>query len=274
MNGASTYVQEKTGVRYATAAIVAVVLLLTSCGIPAIPFLEPPISPGTTGTSSENIILTFRHSPLNDENTPDFGGYELYYKLYPVGDARIDSDTDFIEDDPVQPGTSRLTQRGFVRAVVASERNPSNGYTRTRTLTDPRPAIPTEPSATSYTYRIDLRDNPDRVGNNEENGPDIVVEWNENGGYARGLRRRNVSETGVADPQATFDSFWRQSAYQSSDWDISRMGLTSAFQNGNAPERLEIVWYALSYGTNSQTFAPYYSEPLRLERAIIVFDLR
>jgi hypothetical protein len=245
-------------------AIVAAGVLITACGLPTIPFLAPPQNPGSSGLNEENTPLTFEHNPENDID--DFRGYDLYYKLYLDSQTdEIAADASFIDSTPTQPGPSRLTQRGFVRAVAATERNAADRTTVETLLTgDGIPHLPTAPTATPIEYLIDLTgtlgDDPDA---------DVVVSWEAEGGRARGFRRRSTAGDFGADPQSSLAGFWNRSTYLSTDWDLRQMNLAQTVAT-ETPDRLVIIWYVLAYGIQGTDFSGYYSEPLRLDRALIV----
>jgi len=242
-------------------------LLLVSCGLPTIPFLAPPQNAGfsdTGGLNEENRALTFEHNPANDID--DFRGYDLYYKFYLDSQSdEITADTSFIDTTPTQPGPSRLTQRGFVRAIAVTERDTATrGIVESVLTGDGIPHLPTSPTATPLEYLIDLTstlgDDPDA---------DVVVSWEAGGGRARGFRRRSISGDFGADPQSSLAGFWNRSTYRSFDWDLRQMNLGQTLEE-DPPDRLVIIWYVLAYGIEGTDFSGYYSEPLRLDRAVIV----
>lgn len=243
--------------------LLALVLGAASCGLPTIPFLDPPRDPGfPDGGSPENRILTFSHNPNNDDD--DFQGYELYYKLYTDDQSQlIDTDTDFIEATPRQPGPSRLITRGFVRAAAVRELTSVSPDTFSTLTSDRPPHIPTDPTGATIEYRLDVRDRP-----NADPDADIFLSWTQGGEQRRGFRRRSDDNAFTADP-TELKSFWNRSEYASDDWDISRMGLSDEIES-ETPARFNVVWYVLSYGIDGTSFNSYYSEPLRLSPAVLV----
>lgn len=247
----------------------AAVLAAASCGLPTIPFLAGPVNPDAEGVNVENRILTFDH---NTENAgDDFQGYELYYKLYDVGNITdIDADSNYISSGDGEPGPGRLEQRGFVRAVAVTERGFDDPYPVNDILQgDDLPHLPTDPTTSSVEYRIDLSDPL-----NADPDSDVIVTWSAAGGRARGFRRRSRRTDFGSDPTVTLDSFWDASGYDAADYDIVEMGLEDAVAGDDSgdgtPDRFEIVFYALAYGIDGTTFTGYYSVPLRLEEAEIV----
>ncbi len=243
--------------------LVALVLGSSSCGLPTIPFLDPPKDPGFDGGSPENRVLTFSHNPNNDGD--DFQGYELYYKLYTDDQSQlIDADTNFIEATPQQPGPSRLITRGFVRAAAVRELQSLDPETFSPLTSDRPPHIPTDPTGAPIEYEIDLEDRT-----NADPDEDVFLFWTQGGEQRRGFRRRSDDNAFTADP-TELKSFWNRSEYSPDDWDIARMGLSDEIEAEPQPDKFSIVWYVLSYGIDATTFGSYYSEPLRLSPAVIV----
>lgn len=253
-----------------TFALLTVLALGASCGLPAIPFLEAPQNPDfVPGNSPENRVLTFEHNPANDGD--DFEGYDLYYKLYTQDQTElIESDANFIETTPRQPGPSRLVTRGFVRAVAVREQEFSDPQTFTTLTSDRPPHIPTEPTGSSIEYQLDLQSPLDAAPTE-----DVFVSWSQGGERRRGFRRRSAGDDEFPADPTELKSFWNREAYTSNattndgNWDLERMNLSGQFESG-VPDRLSIVWYVLSYGIDGTSFAGYYSEPLRLDSAELV----
>jgi len=246
--------------------------LTMGCGLPTIPFLDPPVNPQAEGTNDENFVLTFQHSSNNDGD--DFQGYDLYYKLYTEDQTQlIDSDSNFIETTPRQPGPSRLINRGFVRAAAVREKAPSQDSYQVLT-SDRSPHIPTEPTDSPIEYRIDVRSFPEET--NPDADTDIIVSWNQGGERRRGFRRRSTDDAFSSDPTA-LQAFWNRAAYayttetaeDTVPYDLRQMGLQSEFES-EVPERIRIVWYVLSYGIDPTSLQGYYSEPLRLTPAELI----
>ena len=245
----------------------AIAAFLVACGLPTIPYLAPPQNADSSGLNEETRVVTFEHNPDNDGD--DFQGYELYYKLYTVDQrSQIDADANYIATTPVEPGPGRLQQRGFVRAVAVSERLSSTPYSITEIIGDDQlPQLPTTPTASLVTYSLDLSGpfaaDPDA---------DLIVTWDQGGGRARGFRRRSVQSDFAADPRNSLDSFWAQTAYDPTDWDIQQMGLDDEIDQNGVPDRFVTIWYAIAYGVDGTSFSGYYSEPLRLDDAVIVLQ--
>ena len=239
------------------------------CGLPSIPFLAAPVNPGLATPTNLSPVLTFEHNPSNDID--DFRGYELYYKIYAdESDPAIQTDEQAIAATPVSPGPARLEQRGFVRAVVVTERSdagPVYAISGDR-FGDDIPHLETSPTSTAISYEINLRDIPDDGISLDRQ--DIVVSWSQGGGTARGLRRRSERDGFTGGRTSELDSFWNRSAYDADDWDVERMNLQPAIDaSAGLTGRIVIVWYALAYGIDATDFSGYYSEALRLREAIL-----
>ena len=246
----------------------AIAAFLVACGLPTIPYLAPPQNADTTGGANEETWnLTFEHNPQNDGD--DFQGYELYYKLYTVDQrSSIDADANYIAATPVEPGPGRLQQRGFVRAVAVSERLSSTPYSITEIIGDDQlPQLPTTPTASVVTYQIRVS-----AAYDGSTDADVIVTWDQGGGRARGFRRRSVRSDFPADPRKSLDSFWAQTAYDPTDWDVQQMGLDDEIDQNGVPDRFVTIWYAIAYGVDGTSFSGYYSEPLRLDDAVIVLQ--
>jgi hypothetical protein len=133
---------------------------------------------------------------------------------------------------------------------------------------DQPPHIPTDPTGSSIEYQIDLQ-SPFGADPDE----DVLVSWSQGGEQQRGFRRRNVDTREFPADLTRLKSFWNRNAYayDSSDTDnrdIEQMNLADELES-EVPDRLSIVWYVLSYGIDGTSFAGYYSEPLRLEPAVL-----
>lgn len=261
-------------------ALGAVVLLAAGCGLPTIPFLPAPINPRIEGATPEVAVLSFQHNP--DADSDDLRGYVLYYKLYRVGSSLVDDDEEFIGRTPTEPGSRRLEQRGFRRPVLTTIRSISAGsYTEVRETQSSDAPIPLEPTGNAIEFTLDLRlpggINRDiqpyydqNLDDNRFDQAEIVVTWQQGGStFQHGFRRRNVTiaEPLVNDPLETYDGFWDAPAYEAGDADITVMIPDYADE---PTTEFEIVLYAIAQGADAQNnFNTYYSEPLRLESAVI-----
>lgn len=98
-------------------------IVLSACGIESIPFIAGPADDEVDVVFATSQI-SFLHND-EDNDTDEFEGYDLYYKLYEDTDgadqcgdnADCASDADYILNDPVQTGPSRLLGRDYRRMV-------------------------------------------------------------------------------------------------------------------------------------------------------------
>ncbi len=244
--------------------------LLTACGLPSVPFLWPPENPGLEGVANQ-AILTFQHNPNNDID--DFLGYDIWYKFYlttSAGEDLVRSDESAIDATPRSPGTGRLAQRGFRRAV-ALYRNPDGSLV---SYDDRRVHIDLGPIGNRFTLELDLRQPFQRDPDPAPEDAEIVVTRVDTETVISGLRRRHTT-TSITDPGSADDgypTFWNQNRIETGQHDIYNSDLVPTESDTN---ELKIVLYALAVGIDRTdgTFRPFYSEPLRLEEAIIEFDI-
>lgn len=245
-------------------AVSVTALYLAGCGLPTISFLAPPSARSPDGINNENYILGFTHNGDNDGD--DFRGYELYYKLYEENDGTIDSDEEEIAETPRETGPGRLEANDFVR--IAPTRLWIDGGAPITITDDSAPLLPLSPTGTAVQFSLDLR-SPD-TRNLDDADTHIVVSWTD-GDEERQLelRRRSISPNSVSDPLDDYQGFWDGPSYLTNDYDTSRM-----FGDSNPlpeqPGRLVIVIYVIAYGIDANDFNPYYSEPVRLEPAVLV----
>ncbi len=259
-------------------------VVLSACGLPSIPIIEPPVDPGyAEGTlnSPGQQVLRFYHNRDNDSD--DFAGYDLYYKLYPPDGAGVASslaaDEDYIETTPKETGFGRLQERGFLRLVTVTNRDGNPDVVSNYITGDPVPHLPLDPTNSSVMFRLDIREPESRPEGSTDRtlkDAEIVVTWN-GAANGRGFRRRNSANTATSQPAEVFESFWYASGYNdangAADYDISRMFSSGTFNldgDGGFGGDLIIVIYAITYGIDATTFQPYYSVPLRLPEATIV----
>jgi len=239
-------------------------LVVSACGLPTISYLAPPTALSPDGINNENSILRFTHNGENDGD--DFRGYELYYKLYLETDTSIDTDETEIEETPRETGPGRLEANDFVR--LAPTQITINGELPATVTDDSAPLLPLEPTGTAVEFSLDLR-TPDTRNLSDEN-THIVVTWTDGSNdIALELRRRSTSPTSVSDPLNDYEGFWDGPSYLASDYDTAQM-FNTANPLPSPPGRLVIVLYVISYGIDANDFNPYYSEPVRLEPAVLV----
>jgi hypothetical protein len=224
-----------------SATLVVVTILFAACGIESTPFIAGPkpdevdLEPAT-GTDR----ITFLHNE-NDNDTDEFRGYDLYYKLYEdeaanglceAGDP-CRSDRDYILNDPVQTGPSRLLGRNYRRLV------PGNSPGQT-------PNIPVSNGikGNEFVVEIDLTGGGPSGNAFTANSPDGTVTLN-----------RGVSESG------TYKRFLEATAYEVTDDDVGHItDISAVIANNN----LYLVVYALGYGVDPGSLQALYSEPVFL----------
>lgn len=257
----------------ATLALLAGTVLV-SCGLPSIRFVGAPENPRREGATPSQTRFLFEHNTANDFG--DFQGYELYYKLYRVDAASIESDANAIETTPRQPGPSRLVNRGYARLMATTLRTANLSVSGTITF-DAAPHLPIDPTTTPITFTVDLREpqireaTPDTTVDSAE----ITVQASNGAMTTRGLRRRNVDRSS-SDPTGEFEPFWHRSRYDAADYDVARMlpepdgGYPGDPDITPVVTEVVVVLYVLAYGTDGNTFAPFWSEPVRLGEATIV----
>lgn len=223
----------------------ASLLLLSSCGVPTVTFIAEPIYRTPTGST-----LRFDHNTAND--TEDFKGYELYYKIYNGADpsSEIDGDRSYIEGAET-PGTSRLLLRDFLRMVRTDTGTPSGTG-----LLDP-PMLPVSSGQ---------RDNAFTVSVAFATGQDPVVVDNPGEGASVRLYRQNVllQEQNAA---TTFEGFSQTSEFNydpndsnNNDADLARM-LNTTYDN---LKTTRVAVAVIAYGIDATNFQRIYSTPIFL----------
>lgn len=220
-------------------------LATTTCGLPNVVFFASPIEVISVGTITSRTVR-FKHDN-NGNNTEDFFGYELYYKLYTEGDRQAALDRRRVNTD-LPPTQSGLTGLGFRRFVVLD--------TATK-LGDERPHIATREfdRAAAVVFSIDLRD-PSVSSVN-----DITVSWtNAAGTSVTKLLRRNHTNSVIRKPDDV-PSFWTTADYSNSHNDYSF---------GPTPRRLTILVAVLGYGIAPDTLNQVFSRPLALDPSTLV----
>ena len=234
-------------------------ILLWGCGIPTVSFLSPPIEGETTGTNSENYILSFRHNSSNDID--DFRGYEIYYKLYEIDSKLIAQDETYISNTPVSPGIARLTTRNFLRLASIHS---TTGEEKKSITEDAFPHVAISPTGTEIEVKLDVRSTESR--NIAGESANIVASWSQGASQIIEFRRR--TSTKKSDDREKWKGFWDRNGYQQGDTDIRKMfSKIPVLSDDNA--KLQIVFYIISYGIDGKNFNVYYSTPLRLEPVTI-----
>lgn len=223
------------------ATLVAVTILVAACGIESTPFVAGPkpdevdLVPAT-GTDR----ITFLHNE-NDNDTDEFKGYDLYYKFYEDEDGLwgcepgdpCRSDREYILNDPVQTGPSRLLGRNYRRLVPAN----SPGQT---------PNIPVSNGIKGDEFVVEI----DLTGGVLTNAlaatwPDDTVALN-----------RVVSQSGI------HKRFLDAAAYESTDADVTH--IATDISDVISDDNLYISLYTLGYGVDPGSLQSLYSEPVFL----------
>ena len=221
-------------------------LILSGCGIPTVTFIAEPIPQQRFGSE-----LRFEHTSEND--TEDFKGYELYYKIYNADDtAVIENDQQYIQAAE-SPGTARLTNREFLRMVRTETGEPGGAG-----IEEP-PMLPVGSSAKGSRFLI-------TVNFSEAAGTVVVENPGESSIDQLLLYRQNVLLT--EQTEATeFDLFLDPAAYQydpqqttNNDADLAEM-LNDAYDETNRYRAAVVV---IAYGVDATDFQRIYSTPVYL----------
>ncbi len=221
--------------------LVAAVILFSACGIESTPFIAGPKTDEVDlvpATDTERI--TFLHNE-NDNDTDEFKGYDLYYKLYEDEDGLwgcepgdpCRSDREYILNDPVQTGPSRLLGRDYQPLV------PGNSAGQT-------PNIPVSNGIKGNEFVVEI----DLTGDEVTDAfaaiwPDDTVALN-----------RGVSQGG------TYKRFLDEAVYENTDADVTH--ITADISEVISDNNLYISVYALGYGVDPGSLQALYSEPVYL----------
>ena len=222
--------------------------LLAGCGIPRVGFVAaPPLDSVELQDALSSPRIEFDHnSELND--TDDFSGYVLYYRLY----DRAASDTDYVEDEefilnePVQPGTDRLESRDYRRVVAANE-------SAVDAQTPPLLLVPPRLKGDSFTVRLSFQ--PGSQANPEEANATYPSD-----GTPSPIQiplARSVEEPGSQQPKG----FLLGDYNTATDKDLSRFEDIAGVIDSN---ELFVALYVLGFGIDGLTFQALYSRPVSL----------
>jgi hypothetical protein len=222
--------------------LVAATILFVACGIESTPFIAGPKPDEVDlvpATDTERI--TFLHNE-NDNDTDEFKGYDLYYKLYEDEDELwgcepgdpCRNDRDYILNDPVQTGPSRLLGREYRRLV------PENSPGQT-------PNIPVSNGIKGNEFVVEI----DLTGG-EPTTNAFIVTWPDDTTTVN----RGVSQGG------TYKRFLDGAAYENTDADVTHISadISQVISDNN----LYISVYALGYGVDPGSLQALYSEPVYL----------
>jgi hypothetical protein len=161
-------------------------------------------------------------------------------------------------------GPTRLEARNFLR--IAPVRRGIN-ETISTVNDDSPPLVSVEPTSSSIEFFLDLRTPATRALVPEDTH--IDVSWSQGGdSFSLELRRRSVDISLLSDPLEDYESYWLDTGYQEDDYDVDEMLGSQPLPSPVGD--LVIVLYVITYGIDGTDFNAYYSEPVRLEPAIIV----
>ena len=224
------------------ALLAAATMLFVACGIESTPFIAGPkpdeidLIP-ETGTDR----IEFLHND-NDNDTDEFRGYDLYYKLYEDEDGLCEagdacrSDRDNILSNPVQTGPSRLLSRAYRRLVP--ENSPGQ---------IPNVPVSNGIKGNEFTVDIDLTGGGASDNAFTATWPDATVTLN-----------RRVSEGG------TYKRFLDGGNYVDEDDDVDHSAITNDITDVINDGNLYLAVYALGYGVDPGSLQALYSEPVYL----------
>ena len=234
--------------RYIGAPLLGLYLLIASlsCGVPTITYIAEPIYRTPTGST-----LRFDHNSSNDSE--DFKGDDLYYKIYNANDtSSIDSDRSYVEGADT-PGTSRLVVSNFLRMVRTQTGEPSGTG-----QTDP-PVLPVGSGSrdNSFTISVDF----------SAAAQTVVVTNPGESTTSVSLYRQNVL-LGDQTAATEFDRFLDPDAFQylpgapetENDADLAKMLTTGYDETATYLAAVAVI----AYGVDSTNFQQIYSTPIYL----------
>ena len=236
--------------------------LVSSCGLPQLVFLAPPI---VDQQIPQTLRGFFTH---NTQNTVDeFLGYDIWYKIFPdteAGRTQASQDAEALNRDTIGVGISPLQTRGFFRVIAYSRATGASNFDHTAlTLPIANPASPQE-------FEVDLVESNVLGATDTFATADIILNTFGTTDLNRGLRRRNL-DTFASDP-ADYASFWDLTRYREAtsvparSADITpNVRRENIRDHANDPDsRFLILLYVITVGTDSQTLTPIYSEPRQI----------
>ncbi|TVQ39820.1 MAG: hypothetical protein EA384_04420 [Spirochaetaceae bacterium] len=235
------------------------IVLLISCGLDVIVFLEGPRTDRIDDQGPALPIVAFRHNAQSN-NVPEFRGYEVYYKFYDddggAGQNTFEADRNAVLASPISTGPSRLENRGYRRLRGRLPADPE-GTER------PRPLIgiaPADKDDSSIVVTLTFQADPDRQPPDQ-----AIVYWPyESDERLRVLERNTGSATGKNFLPVASDR------YSTADDDDLPAGLNVGVVLDR--DDLAIGLFVLAYGIDSQTIREIYSEPVKLSYARLQKD--
>ncbi len=235
--------------RRAGAAVVlaASVSAILACGIPSVGFVAGPPQDSVGRSDLETLPrITFSHdADLND--TDDFKGYDLYYRLYDdaAEEPTYEEHREAILADPPEPGTSRLRANGY-RRVVSAEEATVDGQV------PPLIAVPPEQKDDAFDVTLSFG----LIPTEPEEATAVWLADTETPGSAP--LARSVEQEGTQAPEG-----FLLGTYQDADQDVSH--ISRPIETVIDESYLFVALYALGYGIDGLTFQRIYSEPVFLE---------
>ncbi|MFP4067808.1 MAG: hypothetical protein ACLFS5_09940 [Spirochaetaceae bacterium] len=217
--------------------------LLLGCGIETLPYVAAP-KEDEADWDIDPAFITFRHND-EDNDSDEFRGYELYYKLYEdengstgcrEADKPCNDDYEAILRDPVPTGTSRLTGRGYVR-MIAGE-NPGE-----------IPGITVSLANRGDEFDVDIY----LTAGTDEDRDTARAEW------PNGPQDLNRNVPSASDG---FKRFLATEDYDDDDDDLSAIDSEISDVIGN--DNLYMAVYALGYGIDPASLQEIYSRPVFL----------
>jgi hypothetical protein len=207
-------------------------LSLAGCGIESITFVEGPLD-DEIGSDLLGAVISFDHNDSTANQSDDFLGYELYYKLYAnnTTDDPYVGDQNSILAEPVPTGIGRLTNRGYRRIIRGQQES----------------AIPTIlVTNKGLGYRIEL-DYLEVSGDTN-----ATASWDDGSSTTIELRRNTPGAT-----SGSFKSFFGDYEEEDEDADADIVA-------ADGPQERGVAIYALGYGIEGGTFRQLYSEAVFL----------
>lgn len=248
--------RKPSGATAASAALLVfpVLLVLAACGIPRVGFVAPPLEEVDVQDPNSSPRIVFRHNAgLN--NTEDFLGYELYYKLYDNGAApeAYEEDRDRILQEPPVLGDGRLREEDY-RPVIPADLQSVDGHLP--------PLIPVPDAAKELSFEVTLSFIPPPPGPTDPTD-EARAEWlgPDTGLPARRVAlARSVPDQGEAGGPPKGFLLGEYVGDTDSDLNHVQRDLSEVIGNGD----LYMALYALGYGIDGLEFQRLDSRPLFL----------
>ena len=231
----------------AACVLAASIIAFSGCGIPSVGFVAAPPRDSVEGVSLETLPqISFSHDAvLND--TDDFKGYDLYYRLYDdaATEQTYEEHREAILAEPREPGTSRLQANGY-RRVVSAAGSTVDGQV------PPLIAVPPEQKGEAFEVTLSFG----LIPTEPEEATAVWLADSETPGSAS--LARSVEQEGTQAPEG-----FLLGMYQDSDPDVA--SISRPIETVIDESSLWVALYALGYGIDGLTFQRLYSEPVFLE---------